>query len=161
MVTIDRRTLLAVASVAAIALAVFVALGLGPRDYRAYLAVSGLVAVAMAVSSVSAEPRELLVALVFAVPPVMALTAEGSPSWVIGPLAALLLVGAELNALSWELGGAEAGREAMRARGMSIARVAVAGLVAAMVVVAITRVTLLTETVATVVAAAALLGGVP
>ena len=81
-----------------------------------------------------------------------------SPSWVIGPLAVLCLVGAELNALSWELGGAEAGREAMRARGMSIARVAVAGLVAAMVVVAITRVTLLTETVATVVAAAALLG---
>ena len=156
--TLTRRHLVSATSVLAITVAVLAALAWGPRAYRAYLAVSGVVAIAMAVSSVVADPRELLAALLFAAPPVMSLTVEGSPTWAIGPLAVLLLVGGELNTWSWELGRADLDTAVVRRRAGNVVRLAVAALGASMAITALTQLSLLTATAALLAAAGALLG---
>jgi len=85
--------------------AVALAVALGPREARVLLVALGILAVAAAVQSVTSEPRDLIPALVLALPPVIALVADGSPTWLIGPLAVLLFLAGELNTLSWECRG--------------------------------------------------------
>jgi hypothetical protein len=152
----DPRTLIRTLSVCAISAAIVVALQLGPRDIRVWLSVCGLVSVAMSVSSLVAEPRELLVALAFALPPVMALAAEGSPTWMIAPLATVLFVGAELNALSWEMSGPRTTHALVRRRLVGIGGMAGLGLVGALAVGAVARTALLAPSLAVAVASAAL-----
>ena len=97
------RVLAAVASVATLFGVTFVAWRMAPPEPRVYLGVCLIVVAGTAISSVVAEPRELLIAVIFAAMPILALAGENAPSWAIAPLAAALLVGAELNNWSWEL----------------------------------------------------------
>lgn len=152
------RVAVAASSVAAIALAVVLSLLLNPREIRAWLAVPGVVAVALSISSVVAEPRELLAALLFGATPVMGLAGEGAPSWMIGPLAVLLLVGGELNAWSWELGGSESAGRGGRRRLVDVGRLAAVGLVGSFAVSVAAQSTLLGGWVALGVAAGAIAG---
>lgn len=152
------RAALATASVCAVAAVVIVSLALGPRANRGWQLLPGLVAVALSISSVVAEPRELLGAMVFGAGPVMGLAAAGSPSWLIGPLAVLLLVGGELNALSWEVGGGESAQSDGSRRIVNILRLAGLGLVASLAVGVAARLPLLDGFVAVGMGAAALAG---
>lgn len=158
MSRIETRSILRALSIAAFATAVVTALALGPRGVRVWLAVSGGVGVAIAVSSVVAEPRELLVALVFSLAPVASLAADGSPAWMIGPLATLLLVGAELNALSWEAGESASARSMERARLSAVVGLGLAGLTASLLVSRLAEVALFDQTLAVGVGAAAMAG---
>jgi hypothetical protein len=155
-VKIDRHTGIGLASIGAFSLAVVTSLALGPSEARLYLLVPGLVAIGMSVSSVVADPRELLAALVFGAMPLMALVADGTSSWFIGPLAVLLLIGAELNAWRWELGGAESVTPDARRRLSSILRLAAICVVASLGVGAAARATLFSGLTAVALAAAAL-----
>lgn len=146
------------ASVAAISSAVLIALALGPRQATVLLSVVGLVAIGMSISSVVAEPRELLAALVLGAAPVMGLAGAGGSAWMIGPLAVLLLVGGELNAWSWELGGTVSEERDARRRLTSIMRVAVIGLFSSLAVTIAAQSTLGGGLVAVTVAALALAG---
>lgn len=123
------RTLVATLSVVTIFSTTFVAWSLTPAEPKFYLGICLLVVGGTAISSVVAEPRELSIAVIFAAMPIMALAGSGAPSWAMGPLAVGLLVGAELNAWSWEL-GAESDRHARRRRGASIALLGLGTLVA-------------------------------
>jgi hypothetical protein len=148
------RVLVAAASVGAIAAAVVLSLALGPRETGSLLAVPGVAAIALSVSSVVAEPRELLAALFLATAPTMALVHPEASSWMIGPIAVLLLLGAELNAWSWELGGSEPIE--WRRRLVSIVQLAAMGLAASLVVGIAARAVWLNGLVAVGVAAAAI-----
>lgn len=119
MIAPSPRTVVATLSVLTIFASTFVAWSLAPAEPRAYLGICLVVVGGTAISSVVAEPRELLIAVIFAAMPIMALAGDGAPSLAMGPLAAGLLVGAELNAWSWELGG-ESDRLSRRRRGTSI-----------------------------------------
>lgn len=101
------RIILAAGSVTVIGVVVYAATVLGPPDVRTWLMLCGIIAVLAALQSAALDPSDLAVALLFSAPPVIALVADGSPTWLIGPLAALLLVAGELNALSWECLGTE------------------------------------------------------
>lgn len=147
------RALVAAASVGAIAAAVALSLALGPQEIRALLTVPGVAAIALSVSSVVAEPRELLAALVLAALPTVGLAHEDASSWMIGPLAVLLLLGGELNAWSWELGGREPIEWGRRLA--SVAQLAAMGMGASMAVSVAARAALLSGLAAVGVAAAA------
>jgi hypothetical protein len=67
---------------------------------------------------------------------VVALAADASPTWLIGPLAAVLLVAGELNALSWELQGRKPLDAARRRRLLQIGGLGVLGVAAAALVAA-------------------------
>jgi hypothetical protein len=99
------RWTLALASLLIFGGVLVLAVALGPREGRILLLAFSLLAGGAAVQSVTSEARDLIPALVLALPPVMALAAPGSPTWLIGPLAVLLFVAAELNALGWECRG--------------------------------------------------------
>jgi hypothetical protein len=137
---------------------VITALVLGPRETRAWLFVPGFVAIALSISSVVAEPRELLASLVLGAAPLMGLAAQDASSWMIGPLAVLLLMGGELNAWGWELGGSESTGRAGRRRIVGIMRLATMGLVASLAVSVAARSTSFDGLVAVGLAAAALAG---
>lgn len=138
--TIERRVVVATASVCAIGTPVLAAVVLGPGGVtRVGLAAVGLVAFGMAISSLIAEPRELLAALVLGAMPVMALATEEATSWLVGPLAVLLLVGGELNAWSWELGESESVRLDTRRRTIGIVRLAALGLASSLLVTFVAR----------------------
>ncbi len=153
-----ERNLLAAASVAAIALAVLVALAVGPRQHRAWLTISGLVGVAMAFPSLFTDPRDLLPSLVFSLPPVMALVADPGTGWLVGPLGVLVLVGAELNAACWAAEGSSVLHGAVRGRLLRIGQLALWGLGASVAATLAARLTWLDSTLAVVVAAGALAG---
>lgn len=95
----------AAGSVAILAAAGLTAVAVGPSDSRLWLAFCVVFAVATAVQAVASEPRELTAALLFSLPPVISLVAEGSPTWLVGPLGVSLLLAGELNALSWDFRG--------------------------------------------------------
>lgn len=100
------RLVLASASVATFVLAQVLALSVGP-DVGPWLDLCVLFAVATCIEAVAADTRALAAAMLLGLPAVVALVAEGSPTWMMGPLGALLLVSGELNALSWKwVGGA-------------------------------------------------------
>jgi hypothetical protein len=139
-------------------MAVIVALVGGPEATRAWLVIPGLAAIALSVSSVVAEPRELLAALVLGATPAMGLADQDALQWLIGPVAVLLLIGAELNAWSWELVGHDPTGRDHRRRLSGIARSAATGLAASLGVSLAARSTLLDGLAAVALASAALAG---
>ena len=153
-----ERTLIAAASVAASALAVLVALSVGTGPHRVWLTISGLVGVALVFPSLFTDPRELLPALVFSLPPVLALVADPATASLAAPRAVLLLIGAALSALCWPPGGARATGDAGRAHLIRIGQLAVLGLVAGIAVTLAAGLTWLESTAAVVVASASLAG---
>jgi len=96
------RTVLMVATVVLIAGVAFVAAALNPPGTRAWLIGCAIIATATAVQAVTSEPRDLIPALLFALPPVVGLVSRGAPAWLGPPLACLLLLAGELGSLSWE-----------------------------------------------------------
>ncbi len=152
------RHALAAASVSALAGAVLIALAAGTSPHRVWLGISGLLGVALTFPSLVTDPRDLLPALVFCVPPVIALAGDPGTTWLIGPLAVLLLVGAELGAASWEAEGKRASRGAGVQRTRRIGQLAALSLVGAVAVTFAARLVWLESTVAVVVAAGALAG---
>ena len=135
---IRPRTVLAAASLALLLAVLLTALVAGPWLSRPWLSLSALMAIAMALLSVTSEPKDLAWALLFSAPPVAALAAEGSPTWLIGVLAAGLLIAAELNTLSWEwpAGGAS---DVVQRRFLEIGVLAGLGVVASLAVFAVAR----------------------
>lgn len=95
------RVLLGGWSVAIIAVVVFTATAVGPERMRLWLLLCSIIAIGAALQSVALDPPDLTTSLLFSLGPLLGLLADGSPAWLIGPLAALLLLAAELNALSW------------------------------------------------------------
>lgn len=156
--TIRRRTVAAAASVAVIATAVGTALYFGPPQYRVWLGVSGILGLAMTFPSLFVDPRDLLPALVFSAAPVMALVSDGAPTWLIAPLAVLLLLGGELNAYCWESDGPEGLAREGRQRLVRIAQLGAVALVASLAVAAAAQKAWLDSTAAVAVAASALVG---
>lgn len=96
------RVLFGAGAVGAIALVVGLGALFGPASARLWLVLTGALAVVAAVQSLIATPRDLSLALVLAVPSVVALGAEGAPTWLVAPLGGLLLLAGELQTLSWE-----------------------------------------------------------
>lgn len=136
---LDLRLVLRVLSVACFCVAVLTALTFVPRVVRGWLVVSGGVGIAMSVSSAVANPRELTVALLASLAPVLGLVSDGSPSWLIGPLAVALLVGAELNSWSWSAPAVKVHPESVRARGRGLVVLALGGLALSLSVSAAAR----------------------
>jgi hypothetical protein len=134
--TLRPRNMLASSSVALIASVNGMALALGPEHARVWLLVSGLLAIGSALQSIAWEPDDLMAALLFSLPPVIALVADGSPTWLIGPLGALLLVAAELNVLSWDYDGVAPGDDVLRQRLRSIGMLGALGLGLSLIVYA-------------------------
>lgn len=111
------------------------ALGLGPGGgARPVLLLCALMAGWAAYRSVTDDPRALTVALLVSVAPVVALLADGSPTWLVGPLAALLLVAGELNVLGWELRGRGATADVPRHRLAEIGKLGALGAAAALAI---------------------------
>jgi hypothetical protein len=152
------RTGFAVATVALVGGVSMTAAALNPPGAQVWLMLCGFAAAATAVQAVSAEPRELLPALLLALMPVVGLASDGAPSWP-GPLfAALLLLAGELSALAWEgrVGMAEGGL--LSARLQEAGLVAVAGLGVAAFLGGVARIGLIGGTWAVVVGSAGLMG---
>jgi hypothetical protein len=99
------RWVLAAASLALFGGVLILAVSLGPPEAGFLPLAFAVLAGAAVVQSLTSEPRDLIPALVLALLPVIALAAPASPTWLIGPLAVLLLLAAELNALSWDCRG--------------------------------------------------------
>lgn len=155
---IRRRTVIATASVAAIATAVVTALHFGPPQHRVWLSVLGILGLAMAFPSLFVDPRDLLPALVFSAAPVMALVSDGAPAWLIAPLAVLLLLGGELNAHCWELDGPKSLAPEGRQRLVRIGQLCAVALVGSLAVAVTAQRAWLDSTLAVAVAASALVG---
>lgn len=149
-------------SVAVVLLVVATAAVLGPDGARSWLLVSGGVAVIAAIQAVTSDPADLAPALLFSLPPVIALLADGSPTWLIGPLGALLLLAGELSALSWDLTGTKPMSTLRRQRLRSMGQLTVLALAASLLVTIVGRAPSPRGTVAALLAATALtaFGGV-
>jgi hypothetical protein len=145
------------ASVAVVLGVVGVALTLGPIGLRWWLLVFAVLAVAMAISGVLSEPRDLTPALLFSLAPVVALLPDDQATWAVAPLAALLLIAAELNALSWDADGLR-GDGAVSRRLTQAGQLAGVGIVSSWGVAATARATWLGGTAAVFVAAVAVGG---
>jgi hypothetical protein len=143
------------ASVGLILAVVGFALTAAPSGVRWWLLVFAVLAVAMSVSGVLSEPRDLTPALLLSLAPVLALLPDARASWLVAPLAALLLVAAELNALSWDADALGRGGDAVSRRLAQAGQLAAIGLVASWVVAAAARTTWLGGSAAVFVAAAA------
>jgi hypothetical protein len=98
---IRPRLLLGASSVALLASVTLTAASLGPEIGRPVMTISALVAIGFAIQSAAWDSRVLPSALLFSLPPVVSLLGADAPTWLIGPMGALLLVGVELNAVSW------------------------------------------------------------
>lgn len=154
------RHLLRGSSVALFALVNGVAVLTGDgRGAAPLLAICGAMAVAAAAQAVVWGPEGLTPALLLSLPPLLALAAAGPGSWLIGPLAALLLLASELNAAGWEFRGAEAGGLLVRRRVASAARLAGGGIAASVLVMGAAGMGPSIEGTAVVVVAAAALAG--
>lgn len=105
-----------------------------PPGARVYLTVVAFGTAAFVIQSAVSEPRDLLVAALLCLAPVVSLVGEGSPGWLVAPLTVLILVGAELNALAWSSQGDEELDAVGRARLAGLPRLAVLGLGAALLV---------------------------
>lgn len=131
------RAVLGACSVAIFGIVVVTTAALGPAAPRPWLVSSGILAVIMAVQSATSDPRELVLAMLFSLPPVFALVADGSPTWLIGPLGVLLLVAGELNALCWDVPRTGPLDAVKRRRLFRAGQLAGLGLVGSLLVVAI------------------------
>ncbi len=131
------RWVLASASLALFVGVLLLAVVHGPREARLLLLAFAALAGGAAVQSLTSEPRDLIPALVLALPPVMALAAPGSPTWLIGPLAVLLLLAGELNALSWDCRGPFPMSAVQRHRLLDTGVLVLLGLVGVLVVEAV------------------------
>lgn len=127
---------LSAASVGLLALVNGVALALVTAgDAGPALWMYGLLAVAAGVHAVVWEPEGLVAALLLSLGPLGALALGDRMGWMAGPLAALLLLAAELNAASWEFRGRGPFADVVRRRLASALRLAAGGAVVAVVVV--------------------------
>ena len=150
------RMVIAAASIVSFAAAVLTSLRLGPIEGRIWLSVIGVAAIVLCFPSLLVSPRDLLATVVASLAPLMALASEGEPSWLIGPVAALLLLGAELNALCWEMQGPSALQSDARVRVSRIAALTLLGLAASFTVTIAARSSWLDGTVAVAVASCGL-----
>ena len=153
-----HRTVAAVASVLVMMLTMILAAGFAPGGPSIALVVMGVFAIAVSITAVVVNPRDLLAATVLALPPVMAAGQEPRSVWIVALLAALLLISAELNAFSWELEGPPAKPEAVRRRLGGVCGVSVLGLAASALVALAAQQSLLDGTAALAVASVALVG---
>jgi hypothetical protein len=126
--------LLASMSVAIFAIVNAAAATLGPAAARILLLAFAIAAVGVAVQTVALELAALKWALLFSMPPVISLITGDSPTWLIGPLGALLLIASELCALSWDIRGAELSTAIPWDRLRSIGVLGALGLVASLAV---------------------------
>lgn len=131
------RVVLASGSVSIITVVVVVAAALGPNETQPWLLFCGVAALVAAVQSATSDPADVAYALLLSLPPVIALVAEGSPTWLVGPFGALLLVAGELNALSWACEGAGPMSARNRRRLLSTGQISSLGLAASLVVGAV------------------------
>lgn len=150
------RVMLGSAGVAAVVIVDAVAVLAGTADARVVLALCAAVAVAVAIHGVTSNPSSIGWALVLSGPPVVALLTHGCPSWLIGPLAALLLVASELASLSWEFRGVSPDEAFTRHRLTNIVRLGAVAFAAAVLVGLVSVLPAPGGTVAVVVAAVAL-----
>lgn len=159
---VPPRVALGIGSVAIVAVVVVAAAALAPEEARPWLLLSGVLAVVAGVQGVASDPSDLATALLLSLPPVIALVADGSPTWMIGPLGALLLVAGELNVLSWECQVARPIGPVNRRRLVSTGQLASMGVAASLAVGLVARGPWPGGMAAAAVAAAALaaLGGV-
>ncbi len=150
------RVLFGWGSVVLVILVVGIALTASPTGVRWWLAVVGVVGVLMAVPAAFSDPRELTPALVLSLAPVAVLLFGDATSWLVPPLASLLLVAAELNAMGWAGQGTRV--DAVPRRLAQAGMLGVLGLAGAAVVLALGQRSWLSGTVAVLVAAAAVSG---
>lgn len=118
------------ASVALLVVPSLIAIPFAPTEARPYLAIAFVATVAFAIQTAVSEPKDLLIALLLALAPVVALVGDGSPDWLAGPLAVSILLGAELNALAWASQGTDRLDELRRRRlrdALSLAALALGG----------------------------------
>lgn len=125
--------ILAACSISMIAVVNAAAVSQVPPASRAPLLLCGSLAIVIAMQAAIRDPAALAGALLFSLPPVIALVADDSPTWLIGPLGVMLLVASELNALKWELRGAGP-KEAVAPRLRSIGHLGALGLAASLAV---------------------------
>ncbi len=126
------RALLAAGSVATVAAVVFMALPAVHPGAQRWILASGILAVIATVQTVASDPRDLKTAMLLALPAPAALAVTGAAAWLVGPLAVLLLVAAELSTLSWECQDAERLTTVQRGRLWSVAGIAALALVASL-----------------------------
>lgn len=131
---------------------------LGPAAARPLLLLFTVAAVGVAAQTAALEFAALRWALLFSMPPVIALVAEGSPTWLIGPLATLLFVASELCALSWEIRGAGSSAPIPWDRLRIVGQLGALGLVASLAVEGIASGPVLGGTLAVVLGGIALVG---
>jgi hypothetical protein len=113
-----RRLHTTAGSVALVALVNVGALAATPPGSGTWLTMFAVLAVAAAIQSALWDASDLVLALLFSIPPVAALAAYPGRAWLIAPLAAALLVAGELNSLGWELRGMRATDATGRVRGI-------------------------------------------
>lgn len=150
--------LLASMSVAIFAIVNAAATSLGPAAARMLLLACAIAAVGVAVQTAALELAVLKWALLFSMPPVVALAADGSPTWLIGPLGALLLIASEVCALSWEIRGVRPSAAILWDRLRNIGVLGALGLVASLAIAGIGSVPILDGMLAVVVGGTALAG---
>lgn len=121
-------------SVAIVALVNATAAALGPDEARRMLLLCSIVALGIAGHSAAWNPAGFPAALYLSLPPVIALLADDSSTWLIGPLGALLLVAGELHALSWECRGTSPIDAMARRRLLNIGQLGALGLMASLAV---------------------------
>ena len=136
---IDRGLALSYASIGVFAFVAFTAWSLAPGSVRPLSLVFATAALVICRQAALRDPSALTWALLASAPPVMALVSGRSTDWLVAPLAALLLLAGELNALGWDLRGASDSQALSRSRLIDSARLCLAGLAAAAIVVRIPR----------------------
>jgi hypothetical protein len=103
--TARPRSIVAGSSVALFAIVNFAAANRGVEDGRSWLLLCAVLATAAALQSIAWEPADLLAALTLSLVPMVGLVAADGSVMLVGSLAILLLIAAELNVLAWEMDG--------------------------------------------------------
>lgn len=101
------RRLLAAGSCALIVVAAAVGVVGTPGESGVLVLIVAIAVIVFAIQAAISDPSDLSVALLLSAWPVLAILEETPDSWLIGPLAVLLLLAGELNALSWASQGQE------------------------------------------------------
>lgn len=102
---VRARPVLGAAAVALVTGVVTIGIAFGPPEAGGWLLIAAVPAVILTIQAAGSDPRDLIPAVLLGLFPVLALLLDGSPAWLIGPLAACLLLACELAALSWECQG--------------------------------------------------------
>lgn len=132
--TANPRVPLAIAAVALVILVDVVATVLVDHEAQVALIFCCFAAVATAIHTVARNLDSLSWMLVLSLPPVISLLLADSPTWLMGPLGALLFAACELAVLSWEFRGVAPDDALARRRAVNIAQLASLGLAASIVV---------------------------